>query len=133
MWKQPFCQKCETTFNLQIDHIIEHQNNLQYFLDPNNLQTLCIRCHSQKTLQNQKLKKLIVRKDVFINLNFDVPINLSKNVLKITNNYYFLTTGICAFSRFDNFYNFNFINKNLDYQSINLLCQFLIKFFINQK
>lgn len=51
--KYPYCQECGVIYSLQIDHIKEHENNIELFLDPNNLQTLCIKCHAKKTRQYQ--------------------------------------------------------------------------------
>lgn len=46
---EPYCVKCKSTLNLQVDHIFEHKNNLSAFLDSSNLQTLCLHCHSHKS------------------------------------------------------------------------------------
>ncbi len=49
----PLCQLCEsvgyTTAGDVVDHIIPRSLTLEYELEPDNLQTLCHRCHSQKT------------------------------------------------------------------------------------
>lgn len=47
--RQPYCSICEKTFNLQIDHIIEHKNDTDLYWDENNLQVLCISCHGYKS------------------------------------------------------------------------------------
>lgn len=47
--KQPFCTECQSTFDLQVDHIFEHKNDPELFWDENNLQTLCLRCHAHKS------------------------------------------------------------------------------------
>lgn len=47
--KQPYCTICMKTWSLQVDHIIEFKNNPELFFDENNLQTLCINCHSIKS------------------------------------------------------------------------------------
>jgi 5-methylcytosine-specific restriction protein A len=37
----------------QIDHVKKAMDNLNLFWDPQNLQTLCDRCHSQKTARGE--------------------------------------------------------------------------------
>ncbi|WP_429977040.1 HNH endonuclease, partial [Mycoplasmopsis bovis] len=53
LWKQPYCVDCDITWNLQVDHIIPHNQVKELFLDENNLQTLCNSCHAQKTLKQR--------------------------------------------------------------------------------
>lgn len=53
----PFCEKCNATANLHIDHIWEHQNNKDLFFEINNLMTLCRTCHFAKTMKDKELSK----------------------------------------------------------------------------
>ncbi|MFV8480241.1 HNH endonuclease [Mycoplasma sp. AA7A] len=80
---QPYCVKCQTTLQLQVDHIIEHGNNQTYFLNSENLQTLCIKCHGQKTFRTQKLRKLRVDNSKKIKLVFNSTrgLRVSDNIL----------------------------------------------------
>lgn len=52
----PLCEKCGLEGN-QIDHIIDHKGNIDLFYDLKNLQTLCISCHSRKTMTTNNIKK----------------------------------------------------------------------------
>ena len=52
--KEPFCREC-LKFGLiveatDVDHIRPHRGNWALFLDDGNLQSLCHRCHSRKTM-----------------------------------------------------------------------------------
>lgn len=54
--REPFCRECWTPRRArvratEVDHVKPHRGDLQLFLDPNNLQSLCHRCHSRKTMQ----------------------------------------------------------------------------------
>ncbi len=64
--KNPVCEYCNQTANLEIDHICDHNNNIDLFLDIDNLQTLCHHHHSQKTLYDGKVKNLNESNDKFI-------------------------------------------------------------------
>ena len=45
----PYCIICNTSRNLQVDHIVDHKGDPDLFYDMSNLQTLCDVHHSQKT------------------------------------------------------------------------------------
>ena len=49
----PYCIVCNTSRNLQVDHIADHKGDPNLFYDMNNLQTLCDVHHSQKTGRDQ--------------------------------------------------------------------------------
>ena len=49
LWLQPYCSLCKSTFNLQVDHIVEHKDRDELFWNINNLQTLCCNCHAKKS------------------------------------------------------------------------------------
>ena len=53
--REPFCRECaqrgERTRATEVDHIQPHRGDLRLFLDAGNLQSLCHRCHSRKTIQ----------------------------------------------------------------------------------
>lgn len=55
---EPFCRSCaergERTKATEVDHIIPHKGDMRLFSDKNNLQSLCKRCHSRKTLAEIK-------------------------------------------------------------------------------
>lgn len=48
--KNPSCINCGAPSTVA-DHIIPHRGNLTLFYDDNNLQPMCQRCHSRKTMQ----------------------------------------------------------------------------------
>lgn len=56
--RQPWCEECakhgRRTRATDVDHIQEHCGDLALFLDPGNLQSLCHRCHSSKTLRSMQ-------------------------------------------------------------------------------
>lgn len=55
--KYPICFICGGKATV-VDHIQPHRGNLDLFYDDNNLQPLCQRCHSRKTLaENNYFKK----------------------------------------------------------------------------
>ena len=51
--RNPFCAECKKknrlVFAEVIDHIIPHKGNWTLFLDNDNLQTLCRKCHGIKS------------------------------------------------------------------------------------
>ena len=51
------CQICGSNYKLAVDHIQPHRDNLDLFLDPNNLITLCKVCHDNKTRQEINARK----------------------------------------------------------------------------
>ena len=50
----PFCSACASvgvqSLATQVDHIVAHMGNDALRLDPANLQSLCMSCHSRKTV-----------------------------------------------------------------------------------
>lgn len=55
--QNPFCEKCNATTNLHVDHIWEHNNDKDLFYNINNLMTLCRSCHFAKTMKDKELAK----------------------------------------------------------------------------
>ena len=53
--REPFCRECAAAgrrvYATEVDHVTPHRGNLRLFLDPENLQSLCHRCHSAKTIR----------------------------------------------------------------------------------
>ena len=51
--KQPLCETClargEIRAATEVDHKRAHNGNMELFLDPENLNSACISCHSRKT------------------------------------------------------------------------------------
>lgn len=64
LWKEPFCVFCNKTRTLEVDHIIEHKGNMDLFLDPDNLQTLCKICHAYKSTSEFLLTQLKPKNNV---------------------------------------------------------------------
>jgi len=55
------CRICGTRENLQVDHIESTKLNIDRFYDANNLQTLCIVHHGQKTaLDENRVRSISV-------------------------------------------------------------------------
>jgi 5-methylcytosine-specific restriction protein A len=55
-----YCQECGLKEDLTVDHKISPLGNEELFFDPDNLQTLCKKCHRIKTaneINERKLKK----------------------------------------------------------------------------
>lgn len=52
--REPFCRACAQrgvrTRATDVDHIRDHKGDWARFTDPDNLQSLCHRCHSRKTV-----------------------------------------------------------------------------------
>lgn len=57
LMRQPFCRVClDRGFRTRatvVDHVIPFRGNWALFVDPNNHQSLCKRCHDRKTAQEQ--------------------------------------------------------------------------------
>ncbi len=58
---EPLCRQCAkegriTAANV-VDHIVEHEGNLQLFYDSNNYQSLCYSCHNRKTMTSTNAKR----------------------------------------------------------------------------
>lgn len=57
--KQPLCEAClgqepeQLTAATDVDHRQPHRGNWMLFIDPNNLQSLCHSCHSEKTARGE--------------------------------------------------------------------------------
>ncbi|MGM9649216.1 MAG: HNH endonuclease [Butyricicoccaceae bacterium] len=55
LMREPFCRSCAAQGRrvraTEVDHIIPHRGDASLFADKNNLQSLCKRCHSMKTMQ----------------------------------------------------------------------------------
>lgn len=53
--ENPLCCECEKHGVIvpaeEVDHIKPHKGDWALFLDPTNLQSLCTRCHSRKTVR----------------------------------------------------------------------------------
>lgn len=74
--QQPFCSKCRTSFDLEVDHIIEHRSNKELFFEISNLQVLCKKCHGHKS---NKFKQLLR----FKNLNNCIYLINSKEGIEV--------------------------------------------------
>ena len=52
--REPFCRECakkgRRTKGTDVDHVVPHRGDWAVFSDSGNLQTLCHRCHSRKTM-----------------------------------------------------------------------------------
>jgi len=46
---RPACARCGSRTRLHVDHVRPHRGIDALRLDPANLQTLCVSCHSRKT------------------------------------------------------------------------------------
>lgn len=55
--EEPLCRECKKANTLTptecIDHIIPHRGDWDKFIDRDNLQSLCARCHNRKSRQEQ--------------------------------------------------------------------------------
>lgn len=54
--REPMCRECGARAT-DVDHITPHRGDWQLFVDKNNLESLCHRCHSRKTLAEIKEKR----------------------------------------------------------------------------
>ncbi|WP_435129464.1 HNH endonuclease [Mycoplasma sp. 6243] len=122
--KWPFCSKCSTTLNLQVDHIIEHQGDIDKFLDPNNLQTLCDRCHGSKSLQYLKLSKL-PKSELVLYLYFGEGIDLKNNK--------FVFFEVDNYLRYSNKLIYKFKYLPLEPYLINNLLDFIYAIFLKHR
>ncbi len=48
--KHPICVRCNDIATV-VDHVTPHKGNKTLFWDSNNWQSLCVSCHSRKTVQ----------------------------------------------------------------------------------
>lgn len=56
--REPFCRACwqqrhERVHATEVDHIVPHRGVMALFLDAGNLQSLCHKCHSEKTMHER--------------------------------------------------------------------------------
>ena len=53
LFREPFCRTCAQkglrVLATRVDHVIPHRGSWALFIDPNNHQSLCERCHNRKT------------------------------------------------------------------------------------
>lgn len=58
---EPFCRECaklgQRVYATDVDHIEDHKGSWEKFTDRENLQSLCHRCHSRKTMQELNKKR----------------------------------------------------------------------------
>lgn len=59
--REPFCRECARrglrVWATDVDHIVDHKGDWALFTDPANLESLCHRCHSRKTMAEQWQKR----------------------------------------------------------------------------
>lgn len=59
--REPLCRMCRATGRATmatvVDHIIPHDGDMEKFLDPKNLQSLCKKHHDQKTMTTDRLHR----------------------------------------------------------------------------
>ncbi|BAW18551.1 hypothetical protein MBVG596_1073 [Mycoplasmopsis bovigenitalium] len=122
LWKQPYCVKCETTFNLQVDHIISHRNNENLFLDPENLQTLCIQHHSEKTNQTKGLI-FFKRSNLPLKINTGVAGGINLHLDQ------FIKLQAHYFTNYATHCEFNIKQNNLNYKELQTLVNLVLEFF----
>lgn len=57
----PWCVECAKhelrVRATDVDHVVPHRGNRGRFFDENNLETLCHRCHSRKTMREQNERR----------------------------------------------------------------------------
>lgn len=58
---EPFCRECtrqgKRVWATDVDHIVDHKGDWARFIDRSNLESLCHRCHSRKTMREHWQKK----------------------------------------------------------------------------
>lgn len=58
---EPFCRECaargERVYATDVDHVVDHKGDWHLFTDRGNLQSLCHRCHSRKTMRELNKKR----------------------------------------------------------------------------
>ena len=56
--REPWCAECakrgDRVRATVADHIVPHRGDMKRFTDPDNLQSLCKRCHDRKTWREQR-------------------------------------------------------------------------------
>ena len=74
--KDPLCQHCSTLARpvgaTQVDHIIDIQDDPDLFMNIDNLQSLCAKCHSKKTYDKYQFGREVKKMkphNLKINLN----------------------------------------------------------------
>ena len=62
--QHPLCEECKRNGHIEtaavVDHIIPHKGNRELFWDPANWQSLCVRCHGKKTMNEGAFKEKVV-------------------------------------------------------------------------
>ena len=55
--REPFCRECARhglrVWATDVDHVQDHKGDWAKFIDESNLESLCHRCHSRKTMREQ--------------------------------------------------------------------------------
>lgn len=106
----PVCEVCNSSFNLEIDHICDHNNNETLFFDIDNLQTLCHEHHSKKTLFDAQLKDKQISDNRLV-------INITDKVMPVINSY---ISFLHDYERvIDKYINRYFINNTIDFWFVN--------------
>ncbi|MCS4536771.1 HNH endonuclease [Mycoplasma sp. CSL7475-4] len=124
--EQPYCVKCHTTLRLQVDHIVPHNNRVEWFLNPDNLQTLCISHHAEKTNQLRFLKDF-PNYDIAI----DIKLNQSRGIMLQQVN--FLKQQASQFIKYANRYEFNIVENSLSFKMVENLVTLLCEFFKRER
>ena len=67
LMQEPFCRECARRYPpddprhrtpaTDVDHVKDHRGEWNLFVDRDNLQSLCHRCHSQKTMREMNKKR----------------------------------------------------------------------------
>ena len=61
LMREPFCRECAKRGvrrrATDVDHVVDHKGDWALFTDPDNLQSLCHSCHSQKTWREMREKR----------------------------------------------------------------------------
>lgn len=125
----PYCINCDNTLLLHVDHIIEHQNDLNLFTDVTNLQTLCAKCHAVKTNQDQSWVTLKKNNNLKIQINFN-----AKHGIQIVNDFWFFKS-IDNVEVWGNKIQLNFKQplQDITYNLAHLIYQFIIQLFLKYK
>lgn len=88
--EHPYCVLCWATRKLHVDHIVPHNNNMDLFWDYDNLQTLCLSCHTGKTREDEKIYNVFNNKylprDYTIIISNDKPNSLTDDLITFKDN-----------------------------------------------
>lgn len=125
LWDNPYCEICKGTFNLQIDHIIEHKNREDLFWNENNLQTLCISCHGKKSSFESSIQ-LIKQGDYILTLKNEDNKELKKYIDFYDNIYLAIKTYCKEFT-------FNHVNNviNIGNLKLNVIHELISSLVLN--